>query len=39
MEADGHRNPFYESMREVAPGDHVFSFGRQRNRRLRRGDG
>ncbi len=24
--ADGHRNPFYEFMREVAPGDLVFSF-------------
>ena len=23
---DGHRNPFYEFMREVAPGDLVFSF-------------
>jgi len=24
--ADGNRNPFYEFMREVAPGDIVFSF-------------
>jgi putative restriction endonuclease len=24
--ANGARNPFYESMREVAPGDLVFSF-------------
>jgi hypothetical protein len=24
--ADGARNPFYESMREVAPGDLIFSF-------------
>ena len=24
--SDGHRNPFYEFMREVAPGDRVFSF-------------
>jgi hypothetical protein len=24
--ADGHRNPFYESMREVSPGDLIFSF-------------
>lgn len=24
--ANGHRNPFYEFMREVAPGDRVFSF-------------
>jgi putative restriction endonuclease len=24
--ANGHHNPFYESMREVAPGDMVFSF-------------
>ena len=24
--ADGARNPFYESMREVSPGDPVFSF-------------
>ena len=23
----GHRNPYYETMREVAPGDLVFSFG------------
>lgn len=26
VNANGHRNPFYESMREVAPGDVVFSF-------------
>lgn len=25
--ANGARNPFYESMREVAPGDVIFSFG------------
>jgi len=24
--SNGHRNPFYESMREVAPGDLIFSF-------------
>src|SRR5471030_2543234 len=24
--ANGHRNPFYEFMREVAPGDLIFSF-------------
>lgn len=24
--SDGHRNPFYDFMREVAPGDVVFSF-------------
>lgn len=24
--ANGHRNPFYDSMREVAPGDIIFSF-------------
>ena len=24
--SDGHRNPFYEFMREVAPGDHILSF-------------
>jgi hypothetical protein len=24
--ANGARNPFYESMREVAPGDMIFSF-------------
>ena len=24
--ANGHRNPFYDFMREVAPGDVVFSF-------------
>lgn len=28
--ANGHRNPFYEFMREVAPGDLVFSFANQR---------
>lgn len=26
LKANGHRNPFYEYMREVAPGDVVFSF-------------
>src|SRR5208283_2651758 len=26
LRADGARNPFYESMREVAPGDLIFSF-------------
>jgi hypothetical protein len=30
--ADGHRNPFYEFMREVAPGDLVFSFADTRIR-------
>ncbi|QQR72944.1 MAG: HNH endonuclease [Holophagales bacterium] len=30
--ADGHRNAFYESMREVAPGDLVFSFADTRIR-------
>lgn len=26
LRADGHRNPFYEFMREVAPGDLILSF-------------
>ncbi|HUO87460.1 MAG TPA: HNH endonuclease [Thermoanaerobaculia bacterium] len=26
VKSNGHRNPFYETMREVAPGDLVFSF-------------
>ena len=29
---NGHRNPFYEFMREVAPGDIVFSFCRYTHR-------
>jgi putative restriction endonuclease len=32
VKSDGTRNPYYETMREVAPGDLVFSFSEQRIR-------
>jgi len=33
--ANGARNPFYESMREVSPGDLIFSFVRYSSRGCR----